>query len=64
MPKSNKAFCRTKFRNNVARDKRHEKEWAELGWNLIVIWGCGLATLMERERTFRKVEKWLREMSQ
>ena len=53
-----------KFRNNVARDKRHEKEWAELGWNLIVIWECGLATLKERERTFRKVEKWLKEFSE
>ena len=25
MPKTNKQFWRTKFRNNVARDKRHEK---------------------------------------
>ena len=63
MPKTNKQFWRTKFKNNVARDRRHEKEWAELGWNLIVIWECGLATLKERERTFRKVEKWLGELS-
>ena len=54
----------TKFKNNVARDKRHEKEWAGLGWNLIVIWECGLATQDERERTFRKVEKWLKEISE
>ena len=27
---------------------------------LIVIWECGLTTLKERERTFRKVEKWLK----
>ena len=63
MPKTNKQFWRTKFKNNVVRDRRHEKEWAELGWNLIVIWECGLAALKERERTFRKVEKWLEEIS-
>ena len=31
---------------------------------LIVIWECGLATLKDRERTFRKVEKWLKEISE
>ena len=41
-----------------------EKEWAELGWNLIVIWECGLATLKERERTFRKVGNWLKEIGE
>ena len=64
MPKTNKQFWRTKFKNNVARDRRHEKEWAELGWNLIVIWECGLATQKERKHTFRKVEKWLKEISE
>ena len=32
--------------------------------NLIVIWECGLATQKERERTFRKVEKWLKEIGE
>ena len=63
MPKTNREFWRTKFRANVARDRRHEKEWAELGWNLIVIWECGLKTAAERERTFRKVARWLAEFS-
>ena len=61
--KTNRAFWLAKFRANVARDRRHEKEWSELGWNLIVIWECGLKTAAERERTFRQVAKWLAEFS-
>ena len=63
MPKTNREFWRMKFRANVARDRRHEREWAELGWNLIVIWECGLKTAVERERTFRQVARWLAEFS-
>ena len=60
-PKTNTAFWRAKFKANVARDRRHEKEWAKLGWNLIVIWECGLNTVKARERTFRTVWRWLDE---
>ena len=51
-PKSNRAFWNAKFRRNVRRDAEHEKAWAEDGWNLIVIWECGLKTAKEREKTF------------
>ena len=60
-PKSNRAFWNGKFRRNVRRDQEHEKQWAEQGWNLIVIWECGLKTEDERTRTFEKVGKWLLE---
>lgn len=63
MPKTNKAFWRNKFKANVARDARHEKEWSELGWNAIVIWECGLRSEKDREKTFAKVGKWLREFA-
>lgn len=59
MPKTNRAFWRAKFKANVARDSRHEREWAELGWNLIVIWECGLKTEKDRAKTFAQVSKWL-----
>ena len=63
MPKSNRAFWRTKFRNNVARDAMHERQWKEMGWTVIVIWACGLKTEKNRTRTFRQVGKWLAELS-
>lgn len=62
MPKTNRLFWRTKFKANVARDARHEKEWTALGWNVIIIWECGLRTEKARERTFRQVAKWLAEL--
>ena len=50
-PKSNRSFWNRKFCANVRRDAAHEKEWAELGWNVIVVWECGLKPA-ERQRTF------------
>ena len=61
-PKSNRAFWNAKFRRNVRRDAEHEKAWAAEGWNLIVIWECGLKTAKEREKTFafvlRNLSEW------
>ena len=39
-PSSNVDFWNTKFERNVARDKRNEVAIDNLGWNLIVVWGC------------------------
>jgi len=58
-PKTNRAFWNAKFRANVRRDQEHEKLWTEDGWNVIVIWECGLKTVADRERTFAKLSKWL-----
>ncbi|WP_139858505.1 very short patch repair endonuclease [Bradyrhizobium ivorense] len=33
-------FWATKFKSNVARDRRVEKELRALGWDVIVIWEC------------------------
>ena len=60
-PASNRGFWQEKFRRNVRRDAEHERQWAEEGWNLIVIWGCALKPA-EREKTFRFIlrtlERW------
>ena len=60
-PASNRKFWNEKFRRNVRRDAAHERQWAEEGWNLIVIWACALKP-SEREKTFRFIlhtlEKW------
>ena len=59
-PKTNCAFWNAKFRRNVQRDQEHERLWSEQGWNVIVIWECALKTVVEREKTFEKVGKWLK----
>lgn len=59
MPKTNVDFWNAKFLANVARDHRHEAEWAAAGWNVIVIWECELKTVAARERTFRALEQAL-----
>lgn len=40
MPLSNVDFWNAKFERNVARDKKNEVAISNLGWNLIVVWGC------------------------
>ena len=62
-PKSNRAFWNAKFTRNVCRDQEHERLWAEHGWNVIVIWECGLKTAADREETFAKVAGWLDEIA-
>ena len=42
LPKSNKDFWRTKIGANRARDRRHLKGLAALGWKTLVIWQCKL----------------------
>ena len=59
---TNRAFWNAKFRRNVQRDQEHERLWSEQGWNVIVIRECALKTVTEREKTFAKVDRWLREI--
>ena len=54
MPKSNVKFWMEKWSKNVKRDRRHDKEWKELGWNVIVVWECALDGL-KRERTLARI---------
>jgi len=61
-PKTNRSFWNAKFRNNVRRDQEHERLWTKAGWNVIVIWECGLKRVAERERTFAKLSECLVEM--
>lgn len=60
-PKSNRAFWNDKFRRNVRRDQAHEALWRESGWNVVVLWTCGLEP-SRREATLawlaRQLAKW------
>lgn len=39
-PRSNFAFWQAKFAANVKRDALVQEQLAELGWRVLVIWGC------------------------
>ena len=41
-PKSNTAFWKSKFNQNVERDKRNIAELEALGWSVGIIWECSL----------------------
>lgn len=39
-PKSNIEFWERKFKNNVLRDSRVQKELEQMGWRVAVVWEC------------------------
>ena len=41
-PKTNSKYWKTKFKGNVARDKRNTKALREMGYRVIVVWECEL----------------------
>lgn len=40
MPKSRVNFWKEKFAGTIERDRKHQKELKELGWEVHVIWEC------------------------
>ena len=41
-PKSNTAFWKSKFNQNVERDMRNVRELRSLGWSVSIIWECSV----------------------
>jgi len=55
IPKSNVEYWRPKLRRNKQRDKKRVIEWANLGWETLIVWECEcreILTLKERLATF------------
>ena len=44
-PKSNAAFWKKKFRENVRRDAANYARLTELGWRIVVLWQCQVRSL-------------------
>ncbi len=44
-PKSNTAFWKKKFKLNVERDKKNQKELHRQRWKIITIWQCEIKNL-------------------
>jgi DNA mismatch endonuclease (patch repair protein) len=40
LPKSNRAFWRSKFLSNKSRDRRVVRELKRSGWNVLTVWEC------------------------
>ena len=49
MPATRVAFWREKFERNVARDLTNQADLRNLGWRVIVLWECEIATIAARE---------------
>ena len=39
-PKTRKEFWENKFKENVIRDKSHQKKLSGIGWKIIIVWEC------------------------
>ena len=50
LPKTNIDFWKEKLFGNKERDEKHTKELTISGWNVIVVWGCDLASKKRKSR--------------
>lgn len=51
IPRANSGFWEEKFTKNKARDRRNKRALAGMGWDVVIVWECQLATRARRERT-------------
>ena len=54
-PSSNRRFWTKKFRENVERDARSERQLRELGWRVIVVWECEISSSRRLDRLVRQI---------
>ncbi len=59
-PATRAEYWERKFRDNVARDARNEALLRELGWRVMVIWGC---ETKDREAVAERLSSYLRPTS-
>jgi DNA mismatch endonuclease (patch repair protein) len=55
-PKSNKAFWKKKFEQNVSNDRKHVRQLKKLGWKVVLVWTC---ELKKPEKLVQSLEKSL-----
>jgi DNA mismatch endonuclease (patch repair protein) len=51
IPASRGLFWQAKFKANLARDARNTRKLRHLGWRVLTIWECTLASSSKRSRT-------------
>ena len=52
-PKTKKTFWREKFRANVERDRKVQKEMKSMGWKIQIIWECELSDPEEVRKSLK-----------
>ena len=57
MPKSNVEFWQSKISRNRERDLKNYKTLQESGWNVIVVWECGLKSSSFEETMAKVISK-------
>ncbi|MGH8736730.1 MAG: very short patch repair endonuclease [Burkholderiales bacterium] len=60
LPKTNVAFWRTKFRDNLKRDRKKARALRELGYRVLVIWECQTRRTETLNRAVAKLKSSLR----
>lgn len=60
MPKSNTSFWQEKFEKNLARDERVSAALADMGWRVLVVWECELASAAKAKVTGERLAGWIR----
>ena len=56
-PKSNLDYWGPKLRRNVNRDKNNQLELKEMGWHVILVWGCEIANKEKREKRLQTLKE-------
>ena len=52
-PKTKKTFWREKFKANVERDRKVQKELKSMGWSIQIIWECELSDPEEVRKSLK-----------
>lgn len=55
LPATNTEFWTEKISANIERDKRNVEELKSVGWNVIVVWGCEIASKAKREDRLKRL---------
>ena len=53
-------FWQRKFDQNVARDRKVQKQLEADGWNVIVVWECEISRKTDREERLERLENEIR----
>lgn len=61
LPATNTSFWKLKILSNIDRDKRNLGKLRRLGWHVIQVWQCSIASQAKLERTIIRVVNRLKE---
>ena len=59
LPKTRPAYWKAKLDRNVERDARDKALLGELGWRILTVWECALATIVKREKNLPRIAGWV-----